>query len=122
MPRVFDVDVSVPKGYKGVFKFACNAAWPQNLKIGYHNEEGNVEPVAERNNTTLDDWETPVNESERDNVYTISGEYKDRYDRWQKSNVRKQQQGNSYRIGFDDGFGDGDYNDIVTTFELNKIH
>ncbi|MFJ6034429.1 hypothetical protein CN639_32060 [Bacillus toyonensis] len=113
--------VSVPKGYKAHFSFEKEAAWEQAICIYYDNGEPEYEQVAEKGTYAplrdMNDWETPVNHSERDKEYIVSGWYK--HGGWNQSPCRERQRpGNSNEIGFNDGGNDSDYNDIVAIYRL----
>ena len=123
LERNMTMTVFVPKGYKGVFRFAKDAAWPQSICIYYEND--GLQLAAKKfanvsDGDKMDNWETPYNNAELDKHYIISGWYY--YDgTWHQSNFRSwNQPGDSITIGFNDGGNDQDYNDIMTIFKLVK--
>ncbi|PFD19272.1 hypothetical protein CN305_13755 [Bacillus cereus] len=110
--------VSVPTGHKARFSFKADAAWEQAICIYLQNAEVDYGQVIEKGTYAplrdLDDWDTPVNHSESDKVYIVSGWYK--HHGWAQSRSNKSDD----EIGFDDGGNDSDYNDIVATYVVEK--
>lgn len=111
-------ELSVPKGYRAEFDFTINAVWPQAACIYYKNSDNNLEEVAEK--TTQSHWVTPYNDSEKDKEYIVSGWYHNSGQWTQSKYAEKPSANNQTVFGFDDGFNDKDYDDIVTSYSLER--